>query len=78
VLHHGSIKLGTSALEGDIATLRSVAPAIDLFALAAALRAEFGRAFGVVFEAGVPDEDERKAARALGQRYVSREFVESR
>lgn len=78
VLHHGSIKLGTSPLEGDIATLRSVAPAIDVHALADAIKAAFGRAFGVGFEAGVPDENERKAARELGRRYVSREFLESR
>jgi lipoate-protein ligase A len=78
VLHHGSIKLGTSALEGDIATLRAASPALDVHALADAVRASFARAFAVTFEAGVPDERERKAARELGQRYVSREFVRSR
>jgi lipoate-protein ligase A len=78
VLHHGSIKLGTSALEGDIATLRGKAAQIDVHVLAEAVKASFGRAFGVGFEAGVPDERERAAARALGKRYISREFLEAR
>jgi lipoate-protein ligase A len=78
VLHHGSIKLGTTALEGDIATRRAAAPDVDVLVLADAVRAAFGSAFGIGFEAGVPDEGERQAARELGKRYTSREFVESR
>ncbi|MDZ4772967.1 MAG: biotin/lipoate A/B protein ligase family protein [Planctomycetota bacterium] len=78
VLHHGSIKIGTSKLEGDIATLRASTQTIDVHALAEAVKASFAAAFGVTLEAGVPDERERIAARELGKRYVSREFVEKR
>jgi lipoate-protein ligase A len=78
VLHHGSIKLGTSPLEGDIATVRSVAPTVDVHTLADAVKASFGRAFGIGFETGVPDEHEREAARELGKRYLDRAFVQRR
>jgi lipoate-protein ligase A len=78
VLHHGSIKLGTSGLEGRIATLKDRAPAIELHAVAQALRSSFERAFGIMLESGVPDEDERVSARELGARYVDREFVSRR
>ncbi len=78
VLHHGSIKLGSSVLEGDIATLRASTQTIEVHALAEAVKASFKAAFDVTLEAGVPDERERTAARELGKRYVSREFLEKR
>lgn len=75
VLHHGSIKLGTSPLEGEIATLRGSGAVVDVHALAEAVKASFARAFDAGFETAVPDARERAAARALGQRYLSAEFV---
>ena len=89
VLHHGSIKLGTSALEGDIATLSGPAsgPAAGTGArratvtpqdFAPVLRAAFEREFGARLEAAVPERDERELAKELGARYVSAEFVRSR
>lgn len=78
VLHHGSIKLGTSVLEGNVATIRAHAPAADVHAVAEAVKRELARAFGIAFETAVPDADERQAARELGRRYVSPEFLARR
>lgn len=75
VLHHGSIKLGTTPLEGEIATLHAHDPGLDVHATAEAVKRAFVRAFGVRLEVGVPDEHERQAARELGPRFVSAEFV---
>ncbi len=78
VLHHGSIKLGTSILEGDIATLESRERGLSPAAFAPALREAFQDEFKVGLEAAVPERDERDLARELGQRYVSKEFVQAR
>jgi lipoate-protein ligase A len=78
VLHHGSIKLDTSALEGEIATIHAFAPDVAVHDLALALRASFEKSFHVAFESTVPDADERGRARELGKRYTSREFVNRR
>ncbi|MND01766.1 hypothetical protein D3C83_208820 [compost metagenome] len=51
---------------------------MDLFAVAQALRASFTLHFGIEFEAGVPDADERDDARELGKRYVDPGFVRLR
>lgn len=75
VLHHGSLKLGSSPLEGDIATVRSHSPRLELAELARAVEAEFARAFGLAFERSVPTEREREGARELGQRYLDPAFV---
>ena len=75
VLHHGSIKLGTSALEGDIATLD---PKLGVLELADLVRAAFEREFELAFEAAVPDANERLEARRLGVRYLDPEFVRGR
>ncbi|MBI5361595.1 MAG: lipoate--protein ligase family protein [Planctomycetes bacterium] len=75
VLHHGSIKLGTSPLEGDIATLD---PKLGVVELAGLVRAVFEREFELAFEASVPDADERLDARRLGTRYLDPEFVRGR
>jgi len=78
VLHHGSIKLGTSALEGSIATIREHAPRVTVLDVAGALRETFAESFAAEFQAAVPDERERIAARELGRRYIDRAFVEKR
>jgi len=78
VLHHGSIKLGTSVLEGSIATIREHTPKVTVLDVAGVLRESFARAFDARFQAAVPDERERTQARELGKRYVDRAFVESR
>jgi lipoate-protein ligase A len=78
VLHHGSIKLASSPLEGAIATIRECAPEVDCAGFAPILRAAFERELGLVFETGVPDADERTRARELGKHYLDRAFVERR
>jgi len=79
VLQHGSIKVGGSPLEGDVATLRVESRAVpELSAVAARLRAAFGEHFGLAFEAGVPSAEERALARRLGARYVDPAFVRRR
>lgn len=78
VLHHGSIKLGTTPLEGDIATLERVARGLTPESFAPVLRAAFEREFAVVLEAGVPDALERGRARELGVRFVDPAFVRRR
>lgn len=78
VLHHGSIKLGTSPLEGAIATLAHLEPRVTVETFAPLLRRAFERELGLVFETSVPDADERSEARRRGLRYVDPLFVRSR
>lgn len=78
VLHHGSIKLGTSPLEGEIATLAAVDPKLSIEALAPIVRRAFERELGLEFEVGVPDANERLEARQRGVRYLDPQFVRRR
>lgn len=78
VLHHGSIKLGTSVLEGDIATVADVAGKIDPASLAEGLRTAFTEDLGLEFEIGVPTPEERQHAHHLGTRYLDPSFVKRR
>lgn len=78
VLHHGSIKLGTSPLEGAIATLEGEGAKLRVEELAQLVRAAFERTFEVEFEAAVPDAAERADARTLGTRYLDPAFVRRR
>jgi len=78
VLHHGSIKLGASPLEGEIATVDRQGIGIGAESFAPALRAAFERELGCVLESTVPDPDERSRALVLGARYLDPEFVRCR
>jgi len=78
VLHHGSIKLGTSKLEGEIATLREGGDVVDPATLAARLCKHFGRELGITIDVGVPTPEERERAKTLGVRYLASEFVKRR
>jgi len=78
VLHHGSIKIGRSPLEGAIASADQHAPGLRAESFAPALLEAFRAAFDAVFEAGVPTPTERDRARELGPRYVDPEFVRRR
>ena len=77
VLHHGSIKLGTTELEGDIATVQSSAnvKSIDAETFGDALVEVFAEALGIRFESSEPDASMREQALARGARYASPEFV---
>jgi lipoate-protein ligase A len=78
VLHHGSIKLGSSPLEGDIATIQDVAGPVDPATLAGHLKHAFQAQLGLQFETGVPTAEERQQAHELGTRYLSEEFLKRR
>ena len=75
VLHHGSIKLGSSPLEGEIAT---VGGGLTPQQLAPTLRATLEIHLGLRLEAGVPDAEERTRARLLGTRYLDPQFLRRR
>lgn len=78
VLHHGSIKLGTTPLEGDVATLERFASALSPEAFAPVLRAAFEAEFRVRLEAGVPDALERGRAKELSRRFTDEQFLRRR
>lgn len=78
VLHHGSIKLGTSPLEGAIATLNAVDPRLTIEQLVPLVRRAFERELSLEFEIAVPDADERHEARRRGLRYTDPQFVRRR
>jgi len=78
VLHHGSIKLATSELEGDIAFVDRAGTDLRPDQFAGALRSAFEQAFEVRLEAGVPDVLERTRARELGARYLDPGFLKRR
>jgi lipoyl(octanoyl) transferase len=78
VLHHGSIKLGTTPLEGDIAFVDRQGTGLQAHTVAQALRSAIERGLGVRLESGVPTPGERDEARVLGRRYIDPEFVHKR
>jgi lipoate-protein ligase A len=78
VLHHGSIKLGSSPLEGNIATIDEFAGALDPAVLRAQLLKSFESELGLEFEVGVPTPDERQEAHKLGTRYLTKEWLKRR
>ncbi len=78
VLHHGSIKLASSELEGEIATLREAAPGLDAAGLAGGLLEAFRSELGLSFEVSVPSSEERASARTLGSRYLDPQFLRRR
>lgn len=78
VLHHGSVKLGTTKLEGEIATIDSVDASVSHDQFATAFVRCMTDAFEIRFERGVPDANERALAKSLGKRYLDPEFVRRR
>jgi lipoyl(octanoyl) transferase len=78
VLHHGSIKLGTTPFEGAIATVSEIAPMMSVEVFAPLLRDAFERVLDLTLESGVPTPDERVRARELGRRYLDPKFVRRR
>tara|TARA_R110002096_G_scaffold52503_7_gene137067 strand:+ start:11440 stop:12204 length:765 start_codon:yes stop_codon:yes gene_type:complete len=78
VLHHGSIKLDTTPLEGNIATARSVGGPERPDALAPHLTRALSKAFNIHFEPAAPSPDERVAAQTRGPRYLHPDWVNKR
>jgi lipoate-protein ligase A len=78
VLHHGSIKLQTSILEGNIATIAESAKDLTPQSFAPRLIEAFQATLGLQFERGVPNPVELEHAATLGKRYSSEEFLNRR
>lgn len=81
VLHHGSIKIGTSPLEGDIATLGGAAAAPTPRELADRVASVFAGELDLHWIRGtrdLPTHSESEAAERLGARFVDPEFVARR
>ncbi len=78
VLHHGSIKLGTSPLEGNIATLSEAESSITPQDFARILVEAFTATLGIRFQRGAPNPVELEHAAVLGPRYSSEEFLNRR
>jgi lipoate-protein ligase A len=78
VLHHGSIKLDTSALEGDIASIALTQRGVQPENFAPQLQQAFESVLDLRCEAGVPDPDERASAKELGARFLDPAFVRRR
>lgn len=78
VLHHGSIKLDTTPLEGDIASLARMGASVTPEALGEDLVEELASALDVRLVRGAPTPAERAAADALGARYADPAFLRRR
>jgi lipoate-protein ligase A len=78
VLHHGSIKLKSSKLEGNIATLSESGTCSDPLKFAAHLIQAFKDELGLTFERTAPNPVEIEHAAILGPRYSSEEFLNRR
>jgi lipoate-protein ligase A len=74
VLHHGSIKLGSTPLEGPIAAVREAGPE----ELGRSLAEAFAARFGLAFDAQAPRPDELLAARARETFFTSPAFLRRR
>jgi len=78
VLHHGSIKLHSSELEGDIAVADPSGSQLSEQQLGGTLRTTLGRILGVRLESDAPTAEERARAHELGSRYLDPAFVRRR
>ncbi|MCA9002989.1 MAG: lipoate--protein ligase family protein [Planctomycetes bacterium] len=78
VLHHGSIKLATSKLEGNIATIGETDGTLTPQTFAPLLLDSFQATLGLQFERGVPNPVELEQAAILEPRYSSEEFLNRR
>lgn len=77
-LHHGSIKLGASVFDSDVAELWAHAPGLAVGELADAVALELAGAFGWQLEPDAPSPAELDQARERGQRFAAQDFVERR
>ena len=75
VLHHGSIKLGSSQYDTGVAGLGD---SMDPAALARVIAEVFRESAQIQLMPGVPTPDERENAALLGQRSIDPEFIKRR
>jgi len=78
VLHHGSIKLGRTALEQGVAVVRERAPTVTAEGLAVELAREFAHGLGLALEPGAVRAEEQEFARGRADFYRSEAFVRRR
>ena len=78
VLHHGSIKLDTTPLEGDIASVARAGSQVSAEELGEDLVQVVAEELDVRLVRGAPTPDERAAADALGARYADPAFLKRR
>ncbi len=78
VLHHGSIKLGRSELEGPIAAVWDHAPGLEPAELAARLEQSFAEHFDLALEPDEPSAEELAHARARAAHFTGPAFVRRR
>jgi lipoate-protein ligase A len=78
VLHHGSIKIRPSPVEGEVARVDRQGAGVTPEGFAATLRSAFERELRIEIAAGVPDDFERARAARLGARYVDPTFIRRR
>ncbi len=78
VLHHGSIKLRTAALEPGVATVATAAPDLGHEELARRIAIAFARTFAIELVPGELDDAEREHADARRAWFGAPEFVHRR
>ena len=78
VLHHGSIKLGTTSLEGPIATFEGATLPVTPVEFGPHLLRGFEEELGLELRPGVPSPGERACAEQLGARYTTESWVAQR
>jgi len=78
VLHHGSLKLGTTELETGIASLESHAPELEPEELARALQAAFPELLGMKLERGELAPSELDRAQSRSNHFRSSTFLHRR
>lgn len=78
VLHHGSVKLGTTPLEGSIATLHAIAGDLSVEDLSEYILAAFAERFAARFERGEPTAREARHAQERAGFFTSREHLQRR
>jgi len=78
ILHHGSIKLGPSPLEEEVATAASAGSPLACEAFAPILAVALAQGLAITLEAGVPTKAEREQATDFGARYRDPAFLKRR
>lgn len=78
VLHHGSIKLDTTPLEGAIASVADVRAGVAPHEFAQVWLRAWGPELGANFRAGAPDPSERALAKELVKRFEDPGFTRRR
>ncbi len=78
VLHHGSIKLGTTPLEGEIATVREACPGVTAADVAAEITHVAALRWSAEFEPEPPTRGELARAETHGARHLAPDFVRRR